>query len=105
MTLDGQLDRCTPRAGGISWPSIRSKLYEVNPEMFKDLVQGPQQVHMRVDRRHEYARQYNAHPEEYMDVITELQVYSAERVKAYNFGKTGRDSGASGVRAWQDVPD
>ena len=86
--LDGQLDRCQPRAGGISWPSIRSKLYEVNPELFKDLVQGPQQVHMRVDRRHEYARQYNAHPEEYMDVITELQVYSAERVKAYNFGKT-----------------
>ncbi|CAK0765188.1 hypothetical protein CVIRNUC_003233 [Coccomyxa viridis] len=86
--LDGQLDRCQPRAGGISWPSIRSKLYEVNPELFKDLVQGPQQVHMRVDRRHEYARQYNAHPEEHMDVITELQVYSAERVKAYNFGKT-----------------
>ena len=86
--LDGQLDRCTPRAGGISWPSIRSKLYAVNPKLFKELVRGPQQVHMRVDRRHEYARQYQAHPEEYMDVIGELQVYSAERVKAYNFGKT-----------------
>ena len=86
--LDGQLDRCTPRAGGISWPSIRSKLYEVNQQLFKELVRGPQQVHMRVDRRHEYARQYQAHPEEYMDVITELQVYSGERVKAYNFGKT-----------------
>ena len=88
VTLDGQLDRCTPRAGGISWPSIRSKLYEVNPELFKGLVRGPQQVHMRVDRRHEYARQYKAHPEVYMNVISELQVYSGERVKAYNFGKT-----------------
>ncbi|CAL5224986.1 g7764 [Coccomyxa viridis] len=88
VALDGQLDMCTPRAGGISWPSIRSKLYEENLELFKELVRGPQQVHMRVDRRHEYARQYQAHPEEYMDVITELQVYSGERVKAYNFGKT-----------------